>query len=54
MTDIETDRCKSLVWESHVRQQFFVVFDDFYRQKQQNPVGFDNIYSDNQRVSRQR
>ena len=25
---------------SHVRQQIFVVFEDFYRQKKQNPVWF--------------
>ena len=29
---------KSFVWESHVRQQIFVVFEDFYRQKKQNPA----------------
>ena len=39
-SDIETDQYKSFVWESHVRQQIFVVFDDFYRQKQQNPAWF--------------
>ena len=39
-SDIETDQYKSFVWESHVRQQIFAVFDDFYRQKQQNPAWF--------------
>ena len=27
--DIETDQYTSFVWQSHVRQQFFVVFEDF-------------------------
>ena len=26
-SDIKPDQCKSLVWESHVRQQIFVVFE---------------------------
>ena len=26
----QPDQCKSFVWESHIRQQFFVVFEDFY------------------------
>ena len=30
-SDIKPDQYKSLVWESHVRQQIFVVFEDFYR-----------------------
>ena len=30
-SDIKPDQYKSLVWESHVRQQIFVVFGDFYR-----------------------
>ena len=30
-SDIKPDQCKSLVWESHVRQQIFVVFEDVYR-----------------------
>ena len=30
-SDIKRDQYKSLVWESHVRQQIFVVFEDFYR-----------------------
>ena len=29
--DIKPDQYKSLVWESHVRQQIIVVFEDFYR-----------------------
>ena len=32
-SDIKLDQCKSLVWESHVRQQIFVVFEDVYRYK---------------------
>ena len=28
-SDIKPDQFKSLVWESHVRQQIFVVFEDF-------------------------
>ena len=31
---------KSFVWESHVRQQIFVFFEDFYGQKKQNPAWF--------------
>ena len=30
-SDIKPDQYKSLVWESHVRQQIVVVFEDFYR-----------------------
>ena len=30
-SNIKPDQCKSLVWESHVRQQIFVVFEDVYR-----------------------
>ena len=37
-SDIEPDQCKSFMWESQVRQQMFVVFEDFYRQKKQNPA----------------
>ena len=29
-SDIKPDQCKSLVWESRVRQQIFVVFEDVY------------------------
>ena len=29
--DIKPDQYKRFVWESHVRQQIFVVFEDFYR-----------------------
>ena len=29
-SDIKPDQYKSLVWESHVRQQIFVVFEDVY------------------------
>ena len=39
-SDIEPDEFKSFVWESHVRQQSFVVFEDFYRQKKQNQAWF--------------
>ena len=39
-SDIEPDECKSFVWESHVRQQSFVVFEDFYLQKKQNQAWF--------------
>ena len=46
---------KSFVWESHVRQQFFVVLERFYRQKKQNSAWFSikyilkiiNVYQDN-------
>ena len=27
---IKPDQYKNFVWESHVRQQIFVVFEDFY------------------------
>ena len=37
---IEPDQYKSFVWQSHVRQQLFVVFEDFYGQKKQNPPWF--------------
>ena len=30
-SDIKPDQYKSLVWESHVQQQIFVVFEDVYR-----------------------
>ena len=30
-SDIEPDQYKNFVWESHVRQQTSVVFEDFYR-----------------------
>ena len=30
-SDIKPDQCKSFVWESHVRQQIFLVFEDVYR-----------------------
>ena len=39
-SDIEPDQCKSFVWESHVRQQIFVVLEDFCGQKIQNPARF--------------
>ena len=29
--DIKPDQNKSLVWESHVWQEIFVVFEDVYR-----------------------
>ena len=29
-SDITPDQYKSLVWESHVHQQIFVVFEDVY------------------------
>ena len=28
-SDIKPDQYKKLVWESHVRQQIFVLFEDF-------------------------
>ena len=38
---IEPDQYKSFVWQSHVRQQFLVVFEDFSDgQKKQNPAWF--------------
>ena len=30
-SDIKLNQCKSLVWESQVWQQIFVVFEDVYR-----------------------
>ena len=39
-SDIEPDLYKNFVWEIHVRQQIFVVFEDFYRQKKQNLACF--------------
>ena len=39
-SDIEPDQYKSFVRESHVRQQIFVVFEDFCDQKKQNPAWF--------------
>ena len=53
-SDIEHDQYKSFVWESHVRQKIFIIFEDFYRFKKQNPAVFDNIYPENnQRMPRQ-
>ena len=47
-SDISPDQCKSLVWESHVRQQIFVVFEKMQ-------LGFDDKYPENnQRLARQR
>ena len=43
-SDIEPDQCKSFVWESHVRQQIFVIWEDFFREKKQNPAWFSMIY----------
>ena len=43
-SDIEPDQGKSLVWESHVRQQIFVIWEDFFREKKQNPAWFSMIY----------
>ena len=43
-SDIEPDQYKSFVWESHVRQQFFVIWEDFFREKKQNPAWFSIIY----------
>ena len=39
-SDIKPDEYKSLVWESQVRQQIFVVFEDVDRQMKQNPAWF--------------
>ena len=40
-SDIELDQYKSFVWESQVRQQIFVAFEDFYLgYKKQNPAWF--------------
>ena len=30
----------SFVWERQVRLQIYIVFEDFYRQKKQNPAWF--------------
>ena len=38
-SDIELDQYKSFVWESQVRQQIFIAFEDFYLgYKKQNPA----------------
>ena len=38
-SDIELDQYKRFVWERHVRQQIFVVFEGFYHgYKKQNPA----------------
>ena len=42
-SDIEIDQYKSFVWESHVRQQLFVVFEDFIVKSNKIQLGFDNI-----------
>ena len=54
--EIKPDQCKSLVWESHVRQKIFVVFEDMFIVKENKiQLRFDNKYPDNnQRVPRQR
>ena len=39
-SDIEPDQYQSVVWESHVRQQFSSSLKIFYRQKKQNPAWF--------------
>lgn len=53
-SDIEPDPYKSFVWESHVHQKIFIIFEDFYHFKKQNPAFFNNIYPENnQRVPRQ-
>ena len=53
--DIKPDQCKSLVWESHVRQQIFVVFEDVIVKGNKIQLGVDNKYPENnQRVPRQR
>ena len=38
-SDIEPNQ-EFCIGLSHVRQQIFVVFEDFYRQKKQNPAWF--------------
>ena len=41
--DLFTDfflRIFKQVWESHVRQQMFVVFEDFYGQNKRKPAWF--------------
>ena len=43
-SDIEPDQYKSFVSESHVRQQIFVIWEDFFREKKQNPAWFSIIY----------
>ena len=54
-SDIKPDQCKSLVWESHVRQQIFVVFEDVIVKGNKIQLGFDNKYPENnQPVPRQR
>ena len=54
-SDIKLDQCKSLVWESHVRQQIFVVFEDVYRYKGNKiQLAFDNKYPENNKRARQR
>ena len=54
-SDIELDQYKSFVWESHVRQQIFVAFEDFISViRSRIQLDFDNIYPENnQRVPRQ-
>ena len=44
---IKPDRYKSFVWESHVRQQIFVVLKIFIVKRNKIQLGFDNIYSEN-------
>ena len=54
-SDIKPDQCKSLVWESHVRQQIFVVFEAVIVKGNKIQLGFDNKYPENnQRVPIQR
>ena len=53
-SDIKPDQYKSLVWESHFRQQIFVVFEDVIVKGNKIQLGFDNKYPENnQRVPRQ-
>jgi len=46
-SDIKPDQCKSSVWESHVRQQIFIVLKIFIVKRNKIQLGFDNIYSEN-------
>ena len=46
-SDIKPDQYKSFVWESHVRQQIFVVLKIFIVKRNKIQLGFDNIYSQN-------
>ena len=54
-SDISPDQCKSLVWESHVRQQISSSLKMFILKGNKMQLGFDDKYPENnQSLPRQR